>query len=185
MGLAISETLAEYGAEVELVLGPTNEEIQNSSIKIHNVVTAEQMYNKCSELFNSQDIAILSAAVADFTPALSETSKIKKEDGLKLIELKPTKDILASLGQEKLPHQKLIGFALETDNEVSNALKKIKSKNLDLIVLNSLKDKGAGFGHSTNKISILDNKGNKTEFPLKDKKEVTVDIVESIIDILN
>lgn len=185
MGLAISETLAEYGAEVELVLGPTNEEIQNSSIKIHNVVTAEQMYNKCSELFNSQDIAILSAAVADFTPALSETSKIKKEDGLKLIELKPTKDILASLGQEKLPHQKLIGFALETDNEVSNALKKIKSKNLDLIVLNSLKDKGAGFGHSTNKISILDNKGNKTEFPLKDKKEVAVDIVESIIDILN
>lgn len=185
MGIAIAEALADEGAEVDLVLGPTSEQTQNPQIKIFKVNTAEQMFEKCSELFSNEDIAILSAAVADFTPAEIAANKIKKEQGLSSINLKKTKDILASLGQEKSEKQILVGFALETDNEETNAIKKIKSKNLDLIVLNSLRDKGAGFGHTTNKVSILDNKGNKTEFPLKEKTEVAKDIVAEIVKILN
>ena len=184
MGIAIAEALAEEGAEVDLVLGPTSEHSLNPLIKTYRVITAEQMFEKSSELFNNEDIAIFSAAVADFTPSQNADSKIKKEHGLKSIKLKQTKDILASLSKLKSEKQIIVGFALETDNEEINAIKKLKSKNLDLIVLNSLKDKGAGFGHSTNKVSILDNKGNKTEFPLKEKTEVAKDIVSEIVNIL-
>lgn len=184
MGIAIANELANSGAQVNLVLGPTSEKINNPSIIIHNVVTAQQMFEISTELFNQQDIAILAAAVADFTPSKVSDSKIKKEHGLQSIDLIQTKDILASLGKVKSEDQILVGFALETDNEEFNAKKKIKSKNLDLIVLNSLKDEGAGFGHSTNKVSILDNKGKKTEFPLKDKTEVAKDIVNSIVILL-
>jgi len=184
MGIAIAEALAEEGAEVDLVLGPTSEHSLNPLIKTYRVITAEQMFEKSSELFNNEDIAIFSAAVADFTPSQNADSKIKKEHGLKSIKLKQTKDILASLSKLKSEKQIIVGFALETDNEEINAIKKLKSKNLDLIVLNSLKDKGAGFGHSTNKVSILDNKGNKTEFPLKEKTEVAKDIVSEIVNVL-
>lgn len=184
MGIAIAEVLANEGAEVDLVLGPTSEKTNNPYIKTYNVTTAQEMFNKCTELFHTKDIAILSAAVADFTPSEIADHKIKKEQGLNSIKLKQTKDILASLGQEKSENQLLVGFALETDNEEINAIKKIKSKNLDLIVLNSLRDKGAGFGHSTNKVSILDNKGNKTEFPLKEKTEVAKDIVAYIVKVM-
>lgn len=184
MGIAIAEAFADLGAEVDLVLGPSNEVAKNQKIKTHKVTTAEQMFDKCMEKFHEQDIAVLSAAVADFSPSTTAISKIKKEHGFKTIELKQTKDILASLGEIKTQKQILVGFALETDNEEKNASKKLKSKNLDLIVLNSLRDKGAGFGHSTNKVSILDNIGNKTEFQLKEKTEVAKDIVASIIDVL-
>lgn len=184
MGIAIAEVLANEGAEVDLVLGPTSEKTNNPYIKTYKVTTAQEMFNKCTELFHTKDIAILSAAVADFTPSEIADHKIKKEQGLNSIKLTQTKDILASLGQEKSENQLLVGFALETDNEEINAIKKIKSKNLDLIVLNSLRDKGAGFGHSTNKVSILDNKGNKTEFPLKEKTEVAKDIVAYIVKVM-
>jgi phosphopantothenoylcysteine decarboxylase/phosphopantothenate--cysteine ligase len=184
MGIAIANELANCGAKVNLVLGPTSEKINHPEITIHHVVTAQQMFDISTQLFKQQDVAILSAAVADFTPSSVSDSKIKKEQGLQSIDLIQTKDILASLGKVKTKKQTLVGFALETDNEEFNAKKKLKSKNLDLIVLNSLKDKGAGFGHSTNKVSILDNKGNKTEFPLKEKTEVAKDIVFSISNIL-
>lgn len=184
MGIAIAEALAEQGADVDLVLGPTSENIDNPDINIHRVVTAEQMYEKSLKLFQYQDIAVLSAAVADFSPLNIADSKIKKEQGLQSIKLKQTKDILAALGKLKSENQLLIGFALETDNEEANANKKIKSKNLDLIVLNSLRDKGAGFGHSTNKVSIINNKGDVTEFNLKQKTEVAIDIVTSIVNVL-
>ncbi len=184
MGIAIAQTLAAQGVEVELVLGPTSEIVVDQLVSVHRVTTANEMFEKSMELFREADIAILSAAVADFSPSNIANSKIKKEQGLMSIELKQTKDILASLGKIKTDKQILVGFALETDNEELNAIKKLKAKNLDLIVLNSLKDKGAGFGFSTNKVSILDNKGNKTEFPLKEKTEVAKDIVDSIINIL-
>ncbi len=184
MGIAIAQTLAAQGVEVELVLGPTSEIVVDQLVSVHRVTTANEMFEKSMELFREADIAILSAAVADFSPSNIANSKIKKEQGLMSIELKQTKDILASLGKIKSDKQILVGFALETDNEELNAIKKLKAKNLDLIVLNSLKDKGAGFGFSTNKVSILDNKGNKTEFPLKEKTEVAKDIVDSIVNIL-
>ena len=184
MGIAIAEAFADQGAEVDLVLGPSNEVAKAQGIKTHKVTTAHQMFDKCMDVFHKTDIAVLSAAVADFSPSASVNSKIKKEQGFKIIELKQTKDILASLGKIKTKEQVLVGFALETDNEEKNAIKKLKSKNLDLIVLNSLRDKGAGFGYSTNKVSILNNIGNKTEFPLKEKTEVAKDIVASIINVL-
>ncbi len=184
MGIAIAEALVDEGAEVDLVLGPTSENTEKQGIKIHRVTTAEQMFEKSMQVFKNEDIAILSAAVADFSPSNIADSKIKKEQGFQSIELKPTKDILASLGKVKSKKQILVGFALETDNEEANAIKKLNAKNLDLIVLNSLRDKGAGFGYSTNKVSILDNKGNKTEFALKDKTEVAKDIIAAIVSVL-
>lgn len=182
MGVAIADALADLGAKVELVLGPSIEKPKNPNITIHNIITAEEMYEKCIGIFPSSDICVLSAAVADFTPYNTSETKIKKEGGLSSIQLKPTKDILASLGSQKKKGQILVGFALETDNEHANAVKKLKSKNLDLIVLNSLQDKGAGFGHSTNKISIINNKQKTFEFPLKDKSEVAIDIVNTIVN---
>jgi len=184
MGIAIAEALAEQGAEVDLVLGPSSETVSNSSINTFRVTTAEEMFEKCTELFANEDIAVLSAAVADFTPVMAANNKIKKEQGMQAIELKHTRDILATLGKGKKLHQTLVGFALETDNETANAQKKLTNKNLDLIVLNSLRDKGAGFGHSTNKVSILSNKGDKKEFELKQKTEVAKDIVDEIIEVV-
>ncbi len=185
MGVAIADAFADLGADVDLVLGPSHEKPLNHGIKIHEVQTASEMYQKCMGIFPSAKISVLSAAVADFTPSHKARSKIKKEDGLQSIELEATKDILLSLGESKKENQFLVGFALETDNERKNAIKKLKAKNLDMIVLNSLKDDGAGFGHSTNKISIIDNKENSLEFPLKDKSQVAVDIVQSIMNLLD
>jgi len=142
------------------------------------------MYNSCINNFNNSDICIMSAAVSDFKPEIVEDSKIKKDKNLESINLIPTKDILSELGKRKSKNQILVGFALETDNELANAKKKLKNKNLDLIVLNSLKDKGAGFKQKTNKISIIDNEGNVMNFGLKPKENVAQDIADRIYDFM-
>jgi phosphopantothenoylcysteine decarboxylase/phosphopantothenate--cysteine ligase len=182
MGLALAKSLMDKGADVFLVAGPISvQEVALSGIKRFNVTSAEEMYNKSIELFPKMDGAILSAAVSDFTPVESNDKKIKSKKEDLLIRLKPTKDIAAKLGQLKSEKQWLVGFALETDNEVKNAQEKLKTKNFDLIVLNSLKDQGAGFGADTNKVSIIDREGKIELFGLKSKTEVANDIVESII----
>jgi len=145
-------------------------------------MSAEDMHNACVELFPKTDIAVLAAAVADYKPAVIADQKIKKKDDTLTIELTRTHDIAASLGKLKHNGQVIVGFALETENEQRNALKKLESKNFDLIVLNSLNDNGAGFGHNTNKISIIDREQNIRSFELKNKKEVANDIVTAIIE---
>ncbi len=184
MGFSLAEELANRGAKVTLITGPGNIKIYNSSISRIDVLSAEQMYNACIENFPLSDIAIMSAAVADYTPEKTEKNKIKKKQSSINLKLKPTKDILAELGRNKRENQILIGFALETDNEIENARKKLKSKNLDFIVLNSLNDKGAGFKLKTNKITIIDKFDNVKSFSLKTKIEVARDIVDNIAELL-
>ena len=183
MGYAIAEELACRGADVELISGPTALSVFSPRITKTDVVSAEDMYDACINKFSECDIAVMSAAVADYTPEKIENSKIKKNTTDLSLKLKATKDILAQLGKQKKDNQILVGFALETDNELNNAKKKLKNKNLDFIVLNSLKDKGAGFKHKTNKISIIDNNGNISDFDLKDKKQVAIDIVDKIVEL--
>ena len=182
MGFAIAEELANQGAEVELISGPTHLTTNVTGVKLTRVVSAEEMYNACSSKFSATDIAVLSAAVADYKPAHKADQKIKKADDQMIVELTKTNDIAAELGKRKQNGQLIVGFALETENERANAQKKIVSKNFDLIVLNSLNDKGAGFGHDTNKIAIINKQGHAQEFNLKSKKEVAKDIVTAIID---
>jgi len=182
MGFAIAEELANQGAEVNLVSGPTNLTSANQSIKIKRVTSAEEMFEACAAFFPFTDITVLSAAVADFRPLIKADQKIKKGDAGLSIELVKTKDIAAELGKLKKPSQFTVGFALETENEVANAEKKILSKNFDLIVLNSLNDNGAGFGHDTNQITLIDKKNHARKFSLKTKKEVARDIVNAIVD---
>lgn len=185
MGIAVAEALAKQGADVTLVKGPTHHTSSNQSIKMVNVVSAEDMYQACNKYFPSSDITIMAAAVADYTPKEVHTSKMKKKDGDLSIELKRTKDIIKSLGEVKNPTQTLVGFALETDNEVANAQSKLQRKNLDCIVLNTLNDKGAGFQHDTNQITIIDKHNNITKFGLKTKHEVAVDIVNYVLKMSN
>ncbi len=180
MGFEIANAAYELGADVILITGPTNIPLPNKSIKIIAVTSAEEMYTACHDYFASMDIAILSAAVADYRPKYKSSQKIKKATATLSIELEPTKDILASLGEIK-KNQLLVGFALETENEVENAKKKLKKKNLDLIVLNSLNDKGAGFKSDTNKVTIIDKEGNLKSFALKSKEEVAKDLLNEII----
>lgn len=181
MGIAIAEALANQGAEVTLVLGPTDIRSDHPNIKTVPVMTAQDMYDACSAVFPQAHIAVLAAAVADYRPKVfSETKIKKKEDDLQL-ELAKTIDIAATLGKVKKAGQLLVGFALETHNEAQNALLKLEKKNLDFIVLNSMQDPGAGFGHDTNKITILRRDGSHVEFPLKSKKAVADDIVTEII----
>jgi len=184
MGFEIAKTAANLGAEVFLVSGPSHQKVNHSLIHRIDVKSAEEMYNACHLHYTDVDIAILSAAVADYKPKNIASQKIKKKDASLVIELTPTKDILKSLGAIK-EKQLLVGFALETNNEIANAEKKIKSKNLDLIVLNSLQDKGAGFAGDTNKITIIDANFDKQSFDLKSKKEVSVDIINEIIKRIN
>ena len=181
MGYAIAETAAQLGAEVVLVSGPSALKLENDFIKIIRVTSAEEMYNAAHDYFGTCDVAILSAAVADYRPSEVASEKIKKKTGELTLHLSKTKDILASLGKIKKA-QYLVGFALETENEEENAKLKLKKKNLDLIVLNSLRDKGAGFQTDTNKVTLI-GKDNKTlPFPVKQKKEVAKDILEYIIE---
>lgn len=180
MGTEIALAFAKQGANVELVLGPSSIEVQHPLISVSKVTTAEEMYVQTTSLFSDCDIAVMTAAVADFKPVKSATEKIKKEVGLEIIQLEPTKDILASLGKKKTKNQFLVGFALETENEISNASKKLINKNLDMVILNSLKDEGAGFGHATNKISVLFKSGKSLDFPVKLKNEVAHDILVTI-----
>jgi len=185
MGYALAEECASRGAEVFLVSGPTNLNISGKGISQINVISAKEMYNEALSIFNKGiDAAILCAAVADFTPAKQERSKIKRENENYNLELTPTIDIAASLGKLKKEGTILIGFALETDNELSNAQKKLEKKNLDAIVLNSLQDNGAGFGVDTNKVSIISKKGKPVAYSLKDKAEVATDIVDFVEKLL-
>ncbi len=181
MGFEIAKTAANLGAEVILVSGPSYQKVTHSFIKRVDIKSAEDMYDACHTYYNDVDIAILSAAVADYRPKNIATQKIKKKDSTLTIELEPTKDILKSLGAIK-KNQLLVGFALETNNEVENAKNKITRKNLDLIILNSLQDKGAGFATDTNKVTIIDADFNEKVFDLKSKKEVSVDIINEIIN---
>jgi phosphopantothenoylcysteine decarboxylase/phosphopantothenate--cysteine ligase len=184
MGIALADAAAEYGASVDLILGPVNIMPENSLIKITGVTTAESMANETIRRFPDCDIAILSAAVADLTPSEVKERKIKKENNELILHLIPTTDIAASLGQIKNKSQILAGFALETDNEIENAIEKMHRKNLDIIVLNSLREKGAGFGHDTNKITIIDKYNNIDKFELKSKEEAARDILGKIISMI-
>ncbi|MFT7330549.1 MAG: phosphopantothenoylcysteine decarboxylase/phosphopantothenate--cysteine ligase [Roseivirga sp.] len=181
MGFELAKTAASLGADVVLVSGVSHEKVEHSLIKRIDVVSAQDMYDAAHEHFSTSDIAILSAAVADYKPKNISTEKIKKNDAIMSIELVKTKDILASLGEIKTG-QFLVGFALETNNELENALGKLKRKNLDLIVLNSLQDKGAGFKKSTNKVTIIDKSEKISEFSLKSKSEVAQDIFNEIVN---
>jgi phosphopantothenoylcysteine decarboxylase/phosphopantothenate--cysteine ligase len=184
MGIALSEVAAEYGASVDLVLGPVNILPRNSTINVINVTNAESMAAECISRFRECDIAILSAAVADFTPVDVKDNKIKKDGDVLVLTLKPTTDIASTLGKTKGQTQVLVGFALETDNEIENAKEKLKRKNLDLIVLNSLREAGAGFGHDTNRITIIDRYNNIDKFELKSKEDAAKDILNKIISII-
>ncbi len=186
MGIAIAKQAAKLGAHVELVCGPTSMTIDNPMINVSDVVSAKQMFDACLDHYDRCDVAILSAAVADYKPKYVADKKIKKEsnDVDPVIELEKTQDILMTLGERK-QNQLLVGFALETDNEEANALAKLKRKNLDFVVLNSLRNKGAGFSGDTNKITIIDKHNNITNFELKSKQETAVDIMEKVIKEVN
>lgn len=185
MGVAIAEEFAKRGAAVELVLGPSSQQVSWPGITITHVTSAEDMFKACNVLFPSCQVAVMSAAVADYTPVVVAKDKLKKNDNELTIELRRTKDILAHLGTLKNSDQVLVGFALETQNEKAYALKKLEAKNADLIVLNSLNDQGAGFGKDTNKITIFDKNKQEYSFPVKSKKEVAKDIVDTIKHVVN
>jgi phosphopantothenoylcysteine decarboxylase / phosphopantothenate---cysteine ligase len=184
MGVAIAVEMKKRGADVVLVLGPSAILVPDN-IEVIRVKSADEMYHACIKYFDTTDIAIMSAAVADYTPVSSAKEKIKKTEDVFNVELTKTKDILKSLGEKKTGKQLLVGFALETNNEKEYALKKLQTKNADMIVLNSLNDTGAGFGHDTNKITIFDKKGNEYPFDIKPKNEVAKDIVNTIIKLLH
>ncbi|MDE7411249.1 MAG: phosphopantothenoylcysteine decarboxylase, partial [Paramuribaculum sp.] len=184
MGYALAEAAADAGAEVTLISGPVSLTINRPDIKILRVESAKEMYSACCNVFPATDIAIMCAAVADYAPADVATEKIKREEGdAPTIRLIKNPDIAAALGKAKRQGQILVGFALETNNEEVNAIKKIKSKNLDMIVLNSLRDADSGFGTDTNKITLIMADGEKIPFELKSKKEVAKDIINSITSI--
>jgi len=183
MGVAIAKELYNRGAEVTLILGPATEEFSLSGISLKRVTTADEMYNACTAIFEGTDIAIMAAAVADYSPATVAAEKIKKSDDDLTIGLLKTKDILKSLGEKKRHGQIVVGFALETTNEKENALGKLKRKNADMIVLNSLKDAGAGFGHNTNTITIFDKSGKEFSFDNKSKTAVAKDIIDTMIQL--
>jgi phosphopantothenoylcysteine decarboxylase/phosphopantothenate--cysteine ligase len=180
MGFDLANEAAKLGAEVILISGPTSLKVSNTSVKVVRVVSAQEMYDACHLYYNSMDVVIAAAAVADFTPKNVAVQKLKKTEGDFSIELVKTKDILASLGAAK-KNQLLIGFALETENELENAKLKIEKKNLDLIVLNSLNDEGAGFGKPTNKITFIDKDFKEESMELKSKEEVAIDILNKVI----
>jgi phosphopantothenoylcysteine decarboxylase/phosphopantothenate--cysteine ligase len=183
MGFALAKTASKLGANVTLITGPSSENLIDDNIKIINVVTADQMFAEVKKHFSFSDISIMSAAVSDYKPKNTVNTKIKKEnENILSIELVENIDILKYLGLNKSKEQILVGFALETDNEIINAKSKINKKNLDAIVLNSLRDEGAGFGHDTNKISYINSTGLIKKFKLKSKDKVSVDIFIEIIN---
>jgi len=183
MGIAIATEFKKRGAEVTLIIGPTQIDVPVLD-KVIKVTSSDQMYKACNDVFQQMDIAIMNAAVADYTPVIISEEKIKKEQDTFLVELKKTKDILKHLGEIKKHGQFLVGFALETNNEKEYALKKLESKNADMIVLNSLNDAGAGFGYNTNKITIFDRSNNEYYFDIKSKTDAATDIVNTIIKLL-
>ena len=184
MGFELANTAAKLGASVFLICGPTNQQLNNKSIKRIDITSSDEMFSQVKNKYKNVDIIIMSAAVADFKPKIISNLKIKKKDDFMSLDLQKTRDILSYIGNNK-SNQFLVGFALETDNEFDNAKEKLKNKNLDLIVLNSLNDIGAGFGFDTNKISIIDKENKITNFPLKSKELVSNDIFNIIIKKLN
>ncbi|MDT0295576.1 bifunctional phosphopantothenoylcysteine decarboxylase/phosphopantothenate--cysteine ligase CoaBC [Mesonia ostreae] len=180
MGYALAEEAAKLGAEVTLISGPSALQLQDASIKRVDVVSAKEMYEAVHAIYEKIDVAIAAAAVSDYRPVTQATQKIKKSDPTLTLELEKTQDILFSMGQKK-KHQFLIGFALETQNEIENAQKKLEKKNLDFIVLNSLKDKGAGFQKETNKVRII-NADSVQSYELKSKRKVAKDILNELVD---
>ncbi len=184
MGYALASEAARLGAEVTLISGPSSEKIPEGSLQVIKVTSAQEMYEAVEPLFRNCDVAILSAAVADYRPKNVASQKIKKKEQGLVLELEKTRDILASLGNEK-KNQFLVGFALETENELENAKTKLKKKNLDLIVLNSLNDEGVAFGANTNKVTLIDANNKIDSFGVKEKKDVARDIIETIIEKLN
>jgi len=185
MGFALALKAAQRGAKVSLVTGPTHLTIDHPNIMRTDVLSASEMNLACQEAFANADVTIMAAAVADFTPSAPSQVKIKKEKGIESIQLKPTVDILSGLGGLKKRDQLLIGFALETDHETENALKKLHNKNLDAIVLNSLNDEGAGFGGDNNKVTIFDRNGNQFETGLLSKSEVASEILDIVFGMIN
>jgi len=184
MGIALAKELAQRGSAVELVLGPSSLEINDPRINITRVQSAEEMYNACLDIFPSVQIAVMSAAVADYTPVSFSPEKIKKNSETFTLELSRTKDILQALGEKKKPGQILVGFALENTDEAAYARKKLKSKNADMIVLNSLNNDGAGFGFDTNQVTIFEKGGAEIPYGQKSKQQVARDIVDRIINLL-
>jgi phosphopantothenoylcysteine decarboxylase/phosphopantothenate--cysteine ligase len=182
MGYAIAEELSARGASVTLVSGPVSAQAKPDGVNLVKVTSAEEMYQACLQV-NNYDIAVMAAAVADYTPSVVSDTKIKKTEGGLVLSLQKTKDILGTLGKAKSENQLLIGFALETNNEQENALKKLKEKNADIIVLNSLNDEGAGFGHDTNKVTLYFKDGRQRPVGLKSKKALAKDIVDSITEL--
>ena len=182
MGFALAKTLARHGADVTLVTGPTHCQVDNPRIERVDVRTAAQMLEACQKVAPNADIIIMSAAVADYTPETVAPEKIKKNEASLVLNLKKTTDILATLGKQKTENQCIVGFALETEHEEANALTKLKNKNADIIVLNSLRNEGAGFQCSTNLVTMLDRNGDKVQGELKDKAQVAEDIVTYVID---
>ena len=183
MGYAIAESCRQRGASVTLISGPVHVSLPHHDIKLQKVETADEMYAACLSEFNQADIIILSAAVADYKPEIVSDKKIKKTDADLNIRVISTTDIAKALGEIKKPRQIMAGFALETDNEKNNALQKLHKKKLDLIVLNSLNDNGAGFQHDSNKVSLITKSGQIKDFPLKTKKEVANDIIDEIVEL--
>lgn len=184
MGFAIAENLAAKGAKVVLIAGPTELNAHSTNITTEKVISAEEMFQAASKQFSNSDIVVFSAAVADYTPKTVSREKIKKEGDAFTLELTKTKDIAKELGSLKKNNQVTVGFALETQNEEQNAVKKLASKNLDFVVLNSMNHSGAGFKHDTNQITIIDKNGQTTHFGLKSKAEVAEDIVSKIATFL-
>jgi phosphopantothenoylcysteine decarboxylase/phosphopantothenate--cysteine ligase len=184
MGFSIAEEAAKRGANVTLITGPTHLITNLSAISRIDVISAADMYEAVVQNFHQADVTIMSAAVADFTPETVADEKIKKDQNPDTIRLKPTIDILSELGKQKTAQQLLVGFALETENAIENALRKLNNKNLDLIVLNSLRDEGAGFGVSTNKVTMIAKNKQQTEVELKPKKEIAVDILDRIVALI-
>lgn len=181
MGVALAHALKDQGAEVTLVLGPTSVPHMLEGLHTVRVQTASEMYDACLKAFPAADIAVMAAAVADYTPSEVASEKIKKKDGTWSLNFEKTRDILLSLGQVKKPGQFLVGFALETHNEEAYAKGKLESKNADLVIMNSLQDKGAGFGHDTNQVTVFDRRGGQEKIGLRAKHEVARAIVDIII----
>ena len=182
MGFALAEELYLQGADVLLITGPSQQKISYKGIELVRVISAAEMFIACESAFAKADIIVMSAAVADYTPLNAATEKIKKQSDSFDLSLKKTTDILKHLGQQKKAGQFLVGFALETNNEKENALAKLRSKNLDAIILNSLNDTGAGFGVDTNQVTVIDKSGQEKSFTLKSKKEIAKDIVSFIAE---
>ena len=183
MGYSLAETALSLGAEVKLISGPTNQSISSENIKIVHIKTGNELLEAIRNEYNNSDIVIMAAAVSDYKPIEFSEKKIKKDNNELNIKFEKTTDILFELGQNK-KNQILVGFALENNNELSNAINKLEKKNLDLIVLNSLNDEGAGFGYDTNKITVVDCSGNVTPYKLKKKNEVADDVFKHIIELM-